>query len=124
VQLATTAIVQVFGRRHDGTIHGLKRPASEKRQGTKSRWVGHPRVPRALWGFGWVEGAAGIGWQRSGWWLQVNEIAWLRLCRGELSVARVDWGWGWGRIWRDDASGSAAGLERAGMEGRDAMADR
>jgi len=43
--------VQVFGRRHDGTIHGLERPASEKRQGAKSRWVGHPSVRRALWGF-------------------------------------------------------------------------
>ena len=29
--------VQVFGRRHDGTMHALRRPASEKRQGTKSR---------------------------------------------------------------------------------------
>jgi len=36
----------------------------------------------------------------------------------------VDWVWGLGPIWRDDASESAAGLERAGMEGRDAMADR
>jgi hypothetical protein len=32
--------VQVFGRRHDDTIHSLLRPASEKRQGTKSRAVG------------------------------------------------------------------------------------
>lgn len=31
--------VQVFGRRHDEAIGGLKRPATEKRQGTKSRWV-------------------------------------------------------------------------------------
>ena len=30
---------QVFGRRDDETIHALWRPASEKRQGTKSRWV-------------------------------------------------------------------------------------
>ena len=29
----------------------LGRPASEKRQGTKSRQVGAPSVPRALWGF-------------------------------------------------------------------------
>jgi hypothetical protein len=33
------AFVQVFGRRHDGTMHALRRPASEKRQGTKSREV-------------------------------------------------------------------------------------
>jgi hypothetical protein len=30
----------------------LGRSASEKRQGTKSREVGAPSVPRALWGFG------------------------------------------------------------------------
>jgi hypothetical protein len=35
--------VQVFRRRHCETIHALGRPASEKRQGTKSRWVGHRR---------------------------------------------------------------------------------
>ena len=31
--------VQVFGCRHDEAIHALRRPASEKRQGTKSREV-------------------------------------------------------------------------------------
>ena len=31
-------IVQVFGRRHDGPIPALMRPATKKRQGTKSRW--------------------------------------------------------------------------------------
>ena len=34
-----TASVQVFGRRHGETIDALMRPATEKRQGTKSRWV-------------------------------------------------------------------------------------
>jgi len=33
--------VQVFGRRHDGPFHALWRPASKKRQGTKSREIGH-----------------------------------------------------------------------------------
>jgi hypothetical protein len=32
--------VQVFGCRHDDAIHALRRPASEKRQGTKSRETG------------------------------------------------------------------------------------
>ena len=32
-------IVQVFGRRHDESMGALMRPATEKRQGTKSRWV-------------------------------------------------------------------------------------
>jgi len=33
--------VQVFGRRHEEPFHALWRPASKKRQGTKSREVGH-----------------------------------------------------------------------------------
>jgi hypothetical protein len=37
----TSAIVQVFGRRDDDTIHALLQPASKKRQSTKSREVGH-----------------------------------------------------------------------------------
>src|SRR5580700_5836281 len=38
---AMSVIVQVFGRRHEEAIHALRRPASEKRQCTKSREVGH-----------------------------------------------------------------------------------
>jgi len=38
-----TAVVQVFGRRHDGPFRALWRPASKKRQGTKSREVWHWR---------------------------------------------------------------------------------
>ena len=38
--ITMTAFVQVFGRRHDGSLDALWRPASEKRQGTKSREVG------------------------------------------------------------------------------------
>ena len=38
-----TALVQVFGRRHDEPFHALWRPASKKRQGTKSREVWHWR---------------------------------------------------------------------------------
>src|SRR5450432_3400558 len=37
----TSAVVQVFGCRHAETIPTLGQPASEKRQGTKSRGVGH-----------------------------------------------------------------------------------
>ena len=40
---AESPSVQVFGCRHDDAIHALRRPASEKRQGTKSREVGHRR---------------------------------------------------------------------------------
>jgi hypothetical protein len=38
---STSARVQVFGRRDDETDHALERPATKKRQGTKSRAVGH-----------------------------------------------------------------------------------
>ena len=38
-----SVVVQVFGRRQWGTIHAFDRPASEKRQGRKSRGVGHQR---------------------------------------------------------------------------------
>jgi hypothetical protein len=34
-------VVQVFGRRNAKIIHALWRPASEKRQGRKSRGVRH-----------------------------------------------------------------------------------
>jgi hypothetical protein len=35
-----SVLVQVFGRRHEEAIHALRRPASEKRQCTKSRECG------------------------------------------------------------------------------------
>jgi hypothetical protein len=42
-----SASVQVFGRRHDERHLALRRPASKKRQGTKSRegwrWLGSER---------------------------------------------------------------------------------
>src|SRR6266850_2048042 len=38
-----SALVQVFGCRHDQPFHALWRPASKKRQGTKSREVWHWR---------------------------------------------------------------------------------
>jgi hypothetical protein len=38
-----SVVVQVFGRRHNDPFHALWRPASKKRQGTKSREVGHRR---------------------------------------------------------------------------------
>jgi hypothetical protein len=55
-----TALAQVFGRRVDEPIHALLRPASEKRQGTKSRKVA-VAVQRALWGFGRGVGLEEIG---------------------------------------------------------------
>ena len=40
-RLATSAYVQVFGCRDAEILPSLGQPASEKRQGTKSRDVGH-----------------------------------------------------------------------------------
>ena len=31
--------ILIYSARDDGAIHALMRPATEKRQGTKSRWV-------------------------------------------------------------------------------------
>jgi hypothetical protein len=42
--------ILIYSARHDRPIHAAWRPASEKRQGTKSR-EGTAVVPRALWGF-------------------------------------------------------------------------
>jgi hypothetical protein len=39
-RLLCLLMCRFLGRRHDEAIHGLWRPASEKRQGTKSRKVG------------------------------------------------------------------------------------
>ena len=55
-------IVQVFGRRHDEAIHALRRPASEKRQGTKSREVWHWRCC----------GRYGDLIAAPGWWVDVK----------------------------------------------------
>ena len=42
--------ILIYSARHDRPIRAARRPASEKRQGTKSR-EGTAVVPRALWGF-------------------------------------------------------------------------
>src|SRR5882672_3282882 len=68
-----SAVVQVFGRRHDEAIHALRRPASEKRQGTKSREVWHPAVQRVLWGSyvgGDLDGGRGASMRR---WARAHE---------------------------------------------------
>jgi hypothetical protein len=46
-------IVQVFGCRHDESMGVLKRSATEKRQGTKSRWgmCGAAASTMGIWGW-------------------------------------------------------------------------
>src|SRR4026208_2030937 len=53
--------VRVCGCRHDGATRARRRPASEKRQGTKSREVGHRRCRGR---YGDLAGAS--GWARLG----------------------------------------------------------
>jgi hypothetical protein len=76
-----SASAQVFGRRHEetslasvatiaATSLALRRPASKKRQGTKSRESLAPAVPRALWGFDFRAGGDGgrdAGTRRPAW---------------------------------------------------------
>ena len=64
--LEMSGFVQVFGRRHDEAIHALRRPASEKRQCTKSREVGH-----------WLAASAMgiVCWWRSRWWTRREQNA-------------------------------------------------
>ena len=50
---------------NDWAIDALLRPASGKRQGTKSRSVMHPTVQRALWGFGFGVRREGVGRKRT-----------------------------------------------------------
>ena len=58
---AMSAPVQVFGRRHHERGRALRRPASKKRQGTKSRGgLGGGGQP-ALWGFDFCAGYGGRG---------------------------------------------------------------
>ncbi|MGE5165660.1 MAG: hypothetical protein ACM3IH_16755, partial [Sphingobacteriales bacterium] len=51
LQARMSPCVQVFGRRHDRTIYALQRPATEKRQGTKSRevWQGGAAGAMGIW---------------------------------------------------------------------------
>src|SRR5258708_9478057 len=76
-----SASVQVFGRRDDEAIHAHLRPASEKRQGTKSREVGSGGaagamgiLPRARAREGWSGAVAANGFPPSmGGCVGVNE---------------------------------------------------
>ena len=83
-----SVLVQVFGRRHEEAIHALRRPASEKRQCTKSREVGH-----------WLAASAMgiVCWWRSRWWTRREQNAsttfafWHERCKGVflMFLARV-----------------------------------
>ena len=84
-------IVQVFGCRHDEAIHAVRRPASEKRQGTKSREVGHRRGNRR-YGDLMPAQSSGVDATLSGCDLRVGMLARSRACNGLLGVRleRID----------------------------------
>jgi hypothetical protein len=52
-QVSAAEIVMGFGCRPTRTCQRAPGPASESRQRTKPRGVGHPADQRALWGIGW-----------------------------------------------------------------------
>jgi hypothetical protein len=59
--------LQVFERRHDEPFHALWRPASKKRECTKSWEVWHWRCSGGLWGFDGgaeFEGGCNTDWMR------------------------------------------------------------
>jgi hypothetical protein len=62
--LTSSRSYKVFGRRHDEAIDALMRPATEKRQGTKSRW-------------GMCGGAASTMGFRRGAWINKFGLKWL-----------------------------------------------
>jgi hypothetical protein len=112
--------ILIYSARHDGTIHALRRPASEKRQGTKSREMGRRRcrgrrVPRALRGFcrGIVQ--QDVRWHRllRSYWLVAR--ACLEGCTGGARGAGQVWRRDWMRIDGRDASLITAGGEPAGI---------
>jgi len=90
--------VQVFGRRDDETDHALKRPASKKRQGTKSRQLGS-------------------GWQRVLWGLHVGTALDVRrerstrrrACLDAGEPRRVQWASRWARGVHQRAGGGLMG---------------
>jgi hypothetical protein len=78
--------VQVFGRRNIEAIPALGRPASEKRQGTKSRGVGHRQCSGRYGDFGSV----GVLRKFSrGWRLERFGTDLGRVCWGERTDGRL-----------------------------------
>src|ERR1700730_13991905 len=63
-ETTTSVVVQVFGCRDAETIAALGEPASEKRQGKKSRGVGHRRCSGR---YGDLASARALGKLRRGW---------------------------------------------------------
>ena len=83
-------------RRNGGTIDAHGQPASEKRQGRKSRWVGHPAVRRALWRFEHAGRDGDCGSSRSE--------------RLTGDAGRVDRGWWTVGTRREELGSTAAGV--------------
>jgi hypothetical protein len=69
--------ILIYSARNAEPIDALRRPASEKRQGTKSRLGGAAAVPRALWGFDRGVGLGEVCAKRSARSLWLEE--WVRV---------------------------------------------
>ena len=118
-----SAIVQVFGRRQWRAAPHARRPASEKRQGTKSRGGEALSVPPALWGFGRGVKLSEIGSscppsRCAGGWV------WVTVGRSGGGVAGGDWRRETGPLSAPAVSGGCAGWRPAGVTGITGMVDR
>jgi len=119
----TSGYVQVFGRRHAETLDALGRPASEKRQGRKSRSVVQRRC-----GVRYGDLAAGLGLMRLdrsryGCRFAVNR-GWSHRGEVAIGIARRDLRWRYRPMQGTDANLFAAGGEPAGMASIVAVVDR
>src|SRR5260370_27698690 len=63
-------------------LHALMRPASEKRQGTKSRWVEHPA---------WQRAAMGI-WAGRGCQCDLMAAVWMIALGQKIAESTLNWG--------------------------------
>ena len=119
-QVAMSPLVQVFGCRREGPIHPLRRPASEKRQGTKSRWVGHWLAATAMGICRWRRGRSWEGRYHYAPWICAglgggkNALGVSVGVRSELTGARRADGCDW--VERDRRRRGASAMRRASRD--------
>jgi hypothetical protein len=101
-----------------------RRPASEKRQGTKSRGSGAPVVPRALWGFSRGVRLGRVGRNCPPRWLCLPGEVWMTGGTRGAGAAEENWQCSCEPIELPAVSGGSAGREPAGMASVTGLADR
>jgi hypothetical protein len=101
-----------------------RRPASEKRQGTKSRGSGAPVMPRALWGFSRGVRLGRVGRNCPPRWLCLPGEVWMTGGTRGAGGAEENWQCSCEPIELPAVSGGSAGREPAGMASVTGLADR